>query len=140
MSRLAIVAVVVAALSLGACSDSSEKDPAPGQTDVAPISGGVVSAVGLGISVTDALNSTLEGPLLVNGFLHAVGDEVRLCAVLLESFPPQCGGDSLVVEGFDPSTVENLKTEGDVSWTDQPIQVLGEVEGGVITVSTTSLG
>ena len=47
-----------------------------------------VSGVGPGLSIAGALASTLDGPLLVNGFVLAQGGQVRLCAVLLESYPP----------------------------------------------------
>ena len=53
----------------------------------------------LAISIVEAFASNLEGPLLVNGHLHVQNDQVRLCELLAESFPPQCGGMSLVVKG-----------------------------------------
>ena len=140
MNRLAMVAVVAAALALAACSEGAGDQDTADRSAVASPGGAAVSAVGPGISVSDALKSTLDGPLLVNGFLHVSDGQVRLCSALLESFPPQCGGDFLVVQGLDPSTVAGLKMEGGVSWTDQHIQLLGDVESGALTVSTTSLG
>jgi len=76
------------------------------------------SAVGPGISIADALASGLDGPLLVNGFLVVQGDAVRLCEALAESFPPQCGGDSLRVGGLDLDldAFEGLSTEQDTTW------------------------
>lgn len=108
-------------------------------TDNGPSSGG-----GPGISVSDSLASDLDGPLLINGFLviqggeHDDPEQVRLCDALAESFPPQCGGDSLLVEGLDLKSIEGLMSEGPVSWTDKVVQLLGAVEGDVLTVSTTS--
>jgi hypothetical protein len=64
-----------------------------------------------------------------------VGENVKLCYALAESFPPQCGGASLVVDGLDLATVEGLMTEGDVSWTDQPIELRGVVSDETLTVS-----
>ena len=61
-------------------------------------------------------------------------DEVRLCETLAESFPPQCGGRSLVVTGLDLMTMDGLSSEGSVTWSDQPVQVLGSVEGEVLFV------
>ena len=60
---------------------------------------------------------------------------MKLCDALAESFPPQCGGASLVVFGLDLATVDGLVTEGDVSWTDRPIELRGVVSDGTLTVS-----
>jgi hypothetical protein len=73
--------------------------------------------------------------LLVNGNLLADGEEVRLCYALAESFPPQCGGPSLLVEGIKLEEVDGLITEGDVSWTDRPIQLRGIVQDETLTIS-----
>ncbi len=99
--------------------------------------------VGPGISVSDAIASDLDGPLLVNGFLVIQGgepddpEEVRICEVLAESFPPQCSGQFLLVEGLDLKSIEGLMSEGAVSWTDL-VQVGGTIDGEVLTVSATS--
>lgn len=71
----------------------------------------------------------------MNGNLLALDGDVRLCSALAESFPPQCGGASLLVEGVELEEVDGLVTEGEVSWTDRPIQLLGTVEDGLLTVS-----
>ncbi len=98
---------------------------------------GPVSGVGPGISIGEALTSNLAGPLLINGLLHVRNDQARLCETLMESFPPQCGGRFLEVEGLDLMTMDGLRNEGVVTWSDQPVQVLGTVEGEVLTVSGT---
>ena len=100
----------------------------------------VTLAVGPGLSVPEAINSTLDDVLLVNGFIVVVDGTVHLCELLAESFPPQCGGASLVVEGLDLKLVDGLERSGDVQWTSFPFQVLGKVAAGTITVSGTSLG
>jgi hypothetical protein len=40
-----------------------------------------------------------------------------------------------VVDGLDLATVEGLMTEGDVSWTDRPIELRGVVSDETLTVS-----
>ena len=146
----ALVALVaVGALALGACSDD---EPAPsGDANAEPTaaSDGVVGgaiAQGPGISVTDALASNLDGPLLVNGFIVVDDDaQVRLCEGLLESSPPQCGSPSLLVENFDLDSIGPTASAiadypggpRTVTWTEQTVQVLGTVNGGVLTVATT---
>ena len=94
-----------------------------------------VNDMGTVISIDDALASDSDEPLLVSGNLLAALDEVRLCDALAESFPPQCGGESLVVFGLDHATVDDLATEGDVCWTDRPIELRGVVSDGTLTVS-----
>ena len=95
----------------------------------APVPGGA-------LSVAEALESELDEPLLVEGALVAVGDEVRLCSALAESYPPQCGGPSLLVQGLELETVEGLTREGVVAWAESA-SVLGTVTDGVLTVTDT---
>jgi len=59
---------------------------------------------------------------------------VRLCEVLFESFPPQCGGASIEIRGLDLTTVNGLQVEQNVSWTDREVTLTGVLESGVLTV------
>jgi hypothetical protein len=128
MKTLTLITLVIAALAVAACTDDGD-DAADDTTGI---------AAGPGISIEDALASDSSEPLLVNGNLLAEGGDVRLCSALAESFPPQCGGASLVVEGLKLEEVDGLVTERDVSWTDRPIQLLGVVSDGTLTVSENS--
>lgn len=104
---------------------------------VVPSSGGVVQAGGgPGISVSEALASKLDGPLLVNGALVVDGTGARLCTVLRESFPPQCGSPSLVVKGLDTAAIRFQQASG-VRWV-EATQLLGHVRDGELTISTTA--
>ena len=111
----------------------------PGDT---PPPGGDAGATtlgdGPGISIADALATTLSGPLLVNGALVIVDGAVRLCSALAESFPPQCGGDSIPVVGLDITTLD-LQIEGNVSWTNDHVQLLGTVHDGVLVIDDSAL-
>lgn len=131
------ICLITAALFLVGCTGSGSPggSVAPEGT---PSSGG--AGMGPGISVAEALASRLEGPLLINGWLWAEGAEVRLCAGLSESLPPQCATPSLTVSGLDLATVEGLRREGQTAWSQQTIQLLGEVSKGVLTVSALSKG
>jgi hypothetical protein len=128
MKSFALVSLVTALLV--GCGGKGEL--ADGDAGSPQVSG---LGAGPGISIEEALASELDEMFLVNGNLLAEGGEVRLCSALAESFPPQCGGASLQVEGVELEEVDGLLTEGDVSWTDRPIQLLGVVEDGVLTVS-----
>jgi hypothetical protein len=113
-------------LGLAACgSDRDGKAPSPHPA----------SAVGPGISVEQAIRAHSAEPLLVNGTLFVQKGQVLLCGAVAESYPPQCVGDRLVVNGFDPAKVGGLKSAGDVSWKDEPVQLLGVVADGTISVS-----
>ena len=100
--------------------------------------GATMLAGGPGISIADAIASTLSGPLLVNGAVVIVDGEARLCSALAKSFPPQCRGDSLSVIGLDGATLD-LQTEGKVSWTNNQAQLLGFVSDGVRVIDDASL-
>jgi hypothetical protein len=132
MKAFALVSLVTAFLV--GCGGNGE--PANDGTGSPQVSG---TAAGPGISIEEALTSELDEMLLVNGNLLAEGGEVLLCSALAESFPPQCGGASLQVEGVELEEVDGLVTEGDVSWTDRPIQLLGVVEDGVLTVGKNAI-
>ena len=119
MKTFTLIALVLALAALSACGGDDDSGGTPGSV----------------ISIDQALDSNSDEPLLVSGNLLAQGDDVRFCSALAESFPPQCGGASLVVEGLNLDELDGLVTEGDVSWTDRPIELLGVVSDGTLTVS-----
>ena len=128
--RYVLVLALTMAL-LAACG----ADPDDSGTDA-----GVSSGVGPGITVAEALESTVPGPLLINGFIVADSEKTVLAELLAESMPPQAGGATLIVEGLDLSTIPELKSAQGISWTDHQVQLLGEVSDGVLTVSSLSSG
>jgi len=72
----------------------------------------------------------------VRGFLLCCGeDPVRLCAELLESMPPQCGGASLIVEGLDLTSLAGITRSGDCLWSVEPVELEGIVEDGILRVT-----
>jgi len=91
------------------------------------------------LTVSQALASDLDEPLLVQGLFIDSGDgQQRLCAAALDSFPPQCGEPSVLVEGVAPAELDGAMSSGDVTWVDVA-QLLGRVEDGVMTVGETQL-
>lgn len=131
MKAFALIVMLAGAAVLAGCGgeDSRSGDPTTGTDSQA-------SGLGAGpaIPVGQALAAASGQTLLVTGNLLAQGGEVRLCSALAESFPPQCGGGSLTVEGLKLEEVDGLVTEGDVSWTDRPIELLGVVADGTLTM------
>ncbi len=131
---LVLLAVMtIASVVAAACGDDGDLVSTP----VSGVGPGISSGVGPGIFVGQALISGLTGPLLINGQLHVENGRARLCETLAESFPPQCAGKFLVVQGLDLTTIDGLTSEGSVTWSDQTVQVLGTVEGEVLTVAGT---
>ena len=84
---------------------------------------------GPGMSVADALGHQATDDLVtVTGALFVGADgTVELCDAIAESFPPQCGGDRIAVEGLDLDSVDGLQTEGDVAWA-EGVTLFGSVE------------
>ena len=54
--------------------------------------------------VSDVAAGGETGEMTVAGSLLVDGEQARLCAALAESFPPQCGEPSLVVENLDTAS------------------------------------
>ncbi len=97
-------------------------------------SGGTKAGDGAELTeIGQALNATNGSEVTVGGFLIVDTDgNSRLCSVLLESFPPQCGGDRIDLPGFEVSSVPNTKSvqfsEGGIRtiiWSDGPISIKG---------------
>ena len=85
------------------------------------------------VTIADLLDGA-PGRVTAAGFIVATGDEVRLCEALAESFPPQCGGLSIPLSGYGEVELSGLPTEGDVTWSDFPVTLEGEVVDGVFVV------
>lgn len=138
--RTLVLALILIASACGA-ADPADVSSTTSEPTTTLSNDPASSAVGPGISVSEALESTLEGPLLVNGFIVADADgTVVLAELLAESLPPLAGGATLTVVGLDLSTFPGLTTAQGITWSDQPVQLLGEVNDGVLTVSTLSSG
>ena len=133
--------VLVAACGGEATDDAAAVPVVPDSviSDGLPLAddGTVLSGMGPGISVEEASTSTLDGPLLVNGYVFVYADgSVVFADLILESFPPQPGGATVTVEGLD--VMQLPLTEGPTdaeiaitAWTDIPVQLLGEIVDGV---------
>ena len=84
-------------------------------------------------AVSEAIALEQEGSVHVTGLLIDDGSGWRLCDTVMESYPPQCGGDFLTVEGLDPTGLP-LEESGGVQWQTEATLV-GEVEGDKIVVT-----
>ena len=85
-------------------------------------------------SVEEFLDWSPQQAVEVEGFLLIDGDQARLCALIAESYPPQCGGSSILLDEFDPAAVADaVTTEGDIAWIDQAVLVLDPTGDGRAT-------
>ncbi|MDH3425813.1 MAG: hypothetical protein OEM22_03990 [Acidimicrobiia bacterium] len=74
----------------------------------------------------------------VAGFIFVEGGDVRLCEAIAESFPPQCGGSRIFVDGLDPAVLGpqlvtasgDLEPASDVAWTNDVVTMSGQMMGG----------
>ncbi len=99
----------------------------------------VVAAVGPGISVGDALDSDVKGPVLVNGYLLVKGHGTpRLCTALTRREPPRCRAPFVVVHGLPAADRQRLASAHvrSTRWSPSQVQVLGTVKGHVLRVSS----
>jgi hypothetical protein len=115
---------------LAACTVQGDPDDSP------PASTGHVLVVveGVpgddpGLSVAEALaHGPTDDLVTVTGALFVDADgTVRLCDAIAESFPPQCGGARIVVEGLDLDIVRGLQDANGVRWA-EGVRLFGSVE------------
>lgn len=85
------------------------------------------------IQVGDLFNGDGAREVVVSGAVVWGQDGARLCEVLMESFPPQCGGDSVVIANPEKLDV-TLETNGDVRWTQGHVDIAGLFDGTELVV------
>lgn len=110
-----------------------------GETPLADDAGGTIMAgMGPGISVAELLAATIDGPFLVNGYVFVGTDSsVVISDAIAESYPPQPAGAQVHVEGIDLMQLPLVEGPVDTeiptsSWTEQPVQLLGDLIDGVL--------
>ncbi|HXL43627.1 MAG TPA: hypothetical protein VN960_06160 [Gaiellaceae bacterium] len=86
------------------------------------------------ITVKQALTAKPGEAVVVRGALIVSGGIARLCYAVLESYPPQCGGPSLVLRELDLNTVGELTSANSVTWSDREVRLRGTVTDGTLTV------
>ena len=107
-------------------------------TDGDVVSGGMT--VNGGLEVGEALATDAAGIIAVQGYLLDDGSGARLCEVLAESYPPQCGGASIPVTNYEEVVDVPLNSNQNVTWTDERVTFFGEIVDGVFVVDPTVAG
>lgn len=132
MRRAAVSTLLV--IALAACGGDSGAEPSDPPVSDGP-SGDPVLVIaagdpdGPGMSVADAMrHGPTDDVVAVTGALFVDPDgTVRLCDAIAESYPPQCAGERIVVEGLDLTSIPDLRTDGQVGWAES-VTLLGSVE------------
>ena len=149
MRRRTIILVVVAGLAATACAvvagnltDSADDETAqtssapPGSNGGSQASDPTDSAGGTvprAYTLDEALETDAEGPLAVTGLLIDDGSGWRLCSLVAESYPPQCGGTSMPVEGVVPGDYPVQRASG-IRWVDGAT-IVGQFRDGILVVT-----
>ena len=76
------------------------------------------------ITVDQLVARSAATPITVSGLLITQDGVVKLCELILESYPPQCGGAFVELTGIDVAAQEGAQTVEGVTW----------IEGAVVTV------
>lgn len=91
------IVILVSAACGGASSSAAPTAPAVSPAST-PVAVGIDDLVG-DIAAADGTTVTVQAFLLING------DSAQICGIVLESFPPQCGGPTVRVLGEIPADV-----------------------------------
>ncbi len=130
----------------GAADEDVRDLPPPIDAEPEPDSaGGTVSSgmlVDGGLSVAEALETDATGVIAIRGFIVADAGSARLCELLAESLPPQCGGASIVLAGFTADGLAELpddealglETAQGITWTNQSVSFFGELVDGEFVI------
>lgn len=86
------------------------------------------------LTVSEVLAAgNIDGSFVVTRYLFVdAGGDAELCEAIAESYPPQCGGESIGVTG-DLSAVDLTSDQG-LSWSDLPVLLEGTFDGTTLTV------
>ncbi|GIU91421.1 MAG: hypothetical protein KatS3mg011_0327 [Acidimicrobiia bacterium] len=129
------ILVLILAAAVVACSDpatSTSTTAPPDASGIRPADGVTPLPMGPGISVEEALADEVDDLVLVNGYLFVSQDGSALLASgLAESHPPMPAGATLPVVGLDLTEFDLVEAQG-IRWTEEPVQILGLVEDGVL--------
>jgi hypothetical protein len=83
------------------------------------------------VAIEDVTGHDVDVAVRIRGPVFRVAGTTHICSAVLESFPPQCGEPSLIVEGWDIDSDERAQTEGDVTWVED-VELSGPIRDGVL--------
>jgi inhibitor of cysteine peptidase len=92
------------------------------------------SADDIPIGIAELLGNGEPRTATVMGFVLWDDTAARLCEVLMESFPPQCGGLAVVIANPEALDTGDLQTAQGVQWTDRFVELTGSFDGNQLTL------
>ncbi len=96
--RLLLALVVVGAMVSTACgNDDSPAEPPR-------------------LTVEQLVARSADTPIAAQGFLIDQQGVTRLCAAVLESYPPQCGEPAVELVGLELATLAGRQTDQGITW------------------------
>jgi len=90
--------------------------------------------------VEELLARSADTPVAVEGLLIVDQGVARLCGVIMESYPPQCGAPSVQLVGLDLAEVEGTTTAAGITWRDGVVLNLQRAADGRFTVVDVGAG
>ena len=117
------------------------QDPVPDPTapsDGDPASSGFV--VDGGLTIPEAIAYEGDQVLAIKGFVVRDDQTDAFCELLAESYPPLCGGATLIIENPEATDSMVLQEAGGVQWSDEYVTLFGRISDGHLTIDTTVIG
>lgn len=96
--RCGLAVLVVGAIVLTACGG----DDSPAEVPV--------------LSVEQLMSRSADTPIAVRGFLTDQERVTRLCAAILESYPPQCGEPFVELVGLEVAELAGTQSDRGITW------------------------
>ena len=92
------------------------------------------TSVSAAMEVSELLKLPAGSPAIVAGYvIWDTTADARLCEVIMESFPPQCGGPYVVIT--NPETLDlTLQQEQSIRWSDDRPSLSGVFDGERLTL------
>jgi hypothetical protein len=104
-----LVGLAVAILACGpggavSSSPSTSAPPSTGSPSTSPPPSGSLEPIDVDTATSD--QDRLDGSrVAVRGFILIEANRARMCSLVLESYPPQCGGSTLEIRGSMPPAI-----------------------------------
>jgi hypothetical protein len=103
-------------------------------TTSAPATGGAGATMlpNSGMTVAEARAQKGPEPIVIRAALIVAADgSARLCDLVAQSLPPQCGRPSIAVSGLPPELIDGLSEASGVRFSAGPVQLVGTIRDDV---------
>ncbi len=115
------------------------EEPTPDDSGEGDVTSGVVIPAG-GITIAEALAEASGGTVALSAFVFIDDGGARVCDAVAESFPPQCGGESLELSTIETVDPDDLEEAQGIRWTNDRITLFGEIVDGIFVIDPMTTG